>query len=90
MPFVERIRLVDSAKDARTKGILYVVPDEAHTVARLCEDARDADPCREYASELLKVSQLRELKRRRFMAALYMAAFSFAVLFATHIYRTLR
>lgn len=72
------------------REILYVVPSKQHTVLQLCDDARDCDPCREYASELLKVSQLREVKRTRFMGALYMATFSFAVLFATHIYRAIQ
>lgn len=71
------------------RGILYVVPSEQHTVSRLCDDARACDPCREYASELLKVSKLREIKRSRFMLALYMATLSFAILFSTHIYRAI-
>jgi hypothetical protein len=68
-------------------SVLYVIPDGVRTAGSLCDDARNCDPCREYANELMKLSALRELKRRRFNSALYMATLSFAVLFTTHLWR---
>ena len=45
------------------------------------------DPIIEVSFELLKVSQLRVLKRRRFLRALFSAAVVFLFIFATHFIR---
>ena len=45
------------------------------------------DPKKEIAYEILKTANLREIKRRRFLRALWAAAISFVVLFLGQLLR---
>ena len=69
--------------------ILYVDPRRHISVEGVMHAAQRTDPVRELAFELLKVSNLRELKRRRFVRALFAAVVSFLVLFGDHFSRVL-
>ena len=69
--------------------ILYVDPRRHTSVEGVMHAAQRTDPVRELAFELLKVSNLRELKRRRFVRALFATAVSFLVLFGDHFSRVL-
>lgn len=68
--------------------VLYVDPNKLGSVEELSSAAGRCDPINETAYELLKVSNLRELKRKRFLRALFAAGFCFAVIFATHLTRS--
>ncbi|MBL4740297.1 MAG: hypothetical protein JKY12_04840 [Sneathiella sp.] len=70
-----------------TNRILYVDPTKLSSVKALKDAVDCCDPINEYSIELLKVSQLRELKRRRFLRALFMSAVAFVFIFATHFIR---
>ena len=68
---------------------LYIETSRHSTVEAL-KDAVDAsDWSQELSYEVLKVSKLRELKRIRFIRALYTAAFSFAILFFLQVSKIL-
>ncbi len=69
------------------KHVLYVDPTKLGSVKALKEAVERCDPIIEVSFELLKVSQLRELKRRRFLRALFSAAVVFLFIFATHFIR---
>ena len=69
--------------------ILYIDSAKHSNVEDLIKAAERADPMHELAYELLKVSKLRELKRRRFLRGLFATGISFAVLFASEVYRSL-
>ncbi len=71
------------------KRILYVNPDDHDGAAHLLEDLQDAEPVAEIAHELLVVSRLREMKRRRFLRALFGAGMSFVILFLAQAARGL-
>lgn len=81
----------DVSEQLRTKlqHVLYVEPERHGSVEALQEALTRADPVAEYAFELLKVVKLRELKRRRFLRALFAAAIAFLVLFLSHLGRSL-
>ena len=68
--------------------IMYVDPNKLASVEALKAAADRGDPLTEVAFELLKVSKLREMKRKRFLRALFAAAFCFIVLFAAHLARS--
>ncbi len=61
--------------------VLYVDPGRHSRVDELIRAANRTDAIQELAFELLKVSRLRELKRRRFLRALFAAGVAFLVLF---------
>lgn len=65
--------------------ILYVEPESLTSVEDLRASIAKCDPVNEYCYELLKISKLREKKRRRFLRGLIWAAFAFAILFISHI-----
>lgn len=67
--------------EENVEHILYVDPNKHADVGELIEAAVRADPVRELAFELLKISRLREFKRQRFVRALFAAGISFALLF---------
>lgn len=67
--------------------VLYVNPDKISDVDQLIDRAKKADPAQEIAFELLKVSKLRELKRKRFLRALFAAGVCFLVLFVSQFMR---
>lgn len=63
--------------------VLYVDPSRHAGIDELMRAASRADAIQELAFELLKVSRLRELKRRRFLRALFAAGVAFLVLFGS-------
>lgn len=69
--------------------ILYIDPLRLDSVEKLKEAAGRCDPLDEVAFELLKVSRLRETKRKRFLRALFAAGFCFVVLFTSQVARAL-
>ncbi|MEM6491150.1 MAG: hypothetical protein AAF684_04505 [Pseudomonadota bacterium] len=71
------------------KSVLYVDPKTVTSLAAMKNMALRADPALELSYELLKVSTLREVKRRRFRAGLFSSAGAFAVIFAMQLIRTL-
>ena len=70
---------------AGLQQILYVQPERHRSVDDLVDAARGSDPIKEISDELLKVSYLRELKRKRFLRALFSSGISFLVIFASHL-----
>ena len=73
--------------EATPEHVLYVDPTKLGSVKALKEAVGRCDPIIEVSFELLKVSQLRVLKRRRFLRALFSAAVVFLFIFATHFIR---
>lgn len=75
-------------KDETQKRILYVEPKGFETIAELKKAASNAEPIDEYCYELLKLSRLRELKRKRFIRGLMAAAFAFLLMFGNQFFLT--
>ncbi len=75
--------------DKHFSSVLYVVPDRFAGPDAVIEAAEQCRPEQEIAFELLKVSQLRELKRQRFLRALFAGALCFVVLFGFQILRVI-
>jgi hypothetical protein len=76
-------RSAPSVKDTSELGlqrVLYVETKRHGTFDDLLTAAQNSDWRGELVYEVLKVSKLREIKRGRFIRALYTTAFSFAVL----------
>lgn len=76
--------LIEAERQTPVEHVLYVDPQNIKSVEELTKCARQADAEKEIAYELLKVSLLRELKRKRFLRALFAAGMSFLFLFSTH------
>lgn len=74
--------------DAKLERVLYVEAGRFTTVEDLRASVERCDLLNEYCFELLKVSKLRELKRKRFLRGLYSAAAAFAALFLSHVARS--
>lgn len=74
----------------KLERILYVDPAVHNSVDELKSAACRCDPFNELAYELLKVSNLRELKRKRFIRGLVTAALAFLTLFAVQMSGTFR
>ncbi len=68
--------------------ILYIDPKKFGSVEELKVAVDRCDPINEVAFELLKVSKLRDLKRRRFLRALFGAGICFVVLFTSQFMRS--
>ena len=73
--------------EATPEHVLYVNPTKLGNVKALKEAVGRCDPIIEVSFELLKVSQLRDLKRRRFLRALFSAAVVFLLIVAVHFIR---
>ncbi len=71
--------------DGLIKRVLYIDTDKDISLSDLRVAVENSQPADELMYELLKVSMLRTLKRKRFVRALLMAAFSFALLFAVQL-----
>ena len=65
----------------------YVDPEHIHDVDAYLAAVDACDPKKEIAYEILKVAGLREIKRRRFLRALWAAAMSFVVMFLGQLLR---
>ena len=71
----------------RPEFVLYVDTDRHRDVEQLRQSVARCDPVNEFAFEVLKLSKLRELKRRRFLRALFCAALAFVLVFTTQLMR---
>ena len=69
------------------RGTMYFERHQFDDVDSYAEATRIADWRREVAFEIIKVSEIRDLKRTRFLRALYWAAGSFTVLFLSQMMR---
>lgn len=76
---------LDVTSGNQPEFVLFVDPTKHRNVEALKTAAQRCDPLTEYAYEILKVSKLRELKRARFVRALFASAAAFTVLFAGHL-----
>lgn len=74
---------------AGLQRVLYVEPERHPSVEALQAAVARADPVTEYAFELRKVAELRELKRQRFLRALFAAGVAFLLLFLSQLGRSL-
>ncbi len=79
----------DSTDAGRLEHVLYVDTDRHDSIEALKESVAGCDPLNEYTFELIKVSKLREIKRKRFLRALFAASVGFLLLFASQIHRGL-
>ncbi len=67
---------------------LYNTPSAYHNnIDKYLEDLKECDVKSELSYELMKITALRNLKRKRFLRALYAAAFSFTALFSFQLLR---
>lgn len=71
------------------RGLLYFTPGTHASVDAYVEALSVADGLRERVKELFIVTELRELKRKRFLRALFGAGVAFVVLFWVQIWRGL-
>ncbi len=78
---------LEQGYDERPRRILFVEPDTFKSVQDLKATVSRADLTEELCYELLKISRLGELKRKRFVFGLYAAAFSFMVIFMSQLLR---
>jgi len=74
-------------RGGHAKGTFYVEPEHTHDVDTLLAAIDASDPKKELAFEILKVAGLREIKRSRFLRALWAATISFTVLFLGQVLR---
>ena len=72
---------------AGVQQLLYIVSARHGTIGSLKDGLDACDPVDEYAYEALKTSMLREVKRQRFLRALFATVFAFAFLFASQVIR---
>ena len=70
-------------------GFYYVLPGQHESVANYLHNLRQSDLVEELSSEVLKMAELRDLKRRRFLRALWAAMISFIALFASQLIRSM-
>ncbi len=71
------------------KRSLYLEPERYDNLGQYIEEVKQADINEELAHELFKISSLRELKRNRFLRALFSSGLAFVVLFAGQVARVL-
>lgn len=74
---------------AELNSVLYIDPAKLDSVEAVKVAVAECDPESEYAFELIKVTKLRELKRKRFLRALFAAAVGFLFLFGSQVIRSL-
>lgn len=79
---------VEGASALALQRVMYVETSRHTTVDGLLDAVESSDWRQEMAFELLKVSRLRELKRGRFIRALFATAASFAFLCAAQVWAT--
>ncbi|MEL7489824.1 MAG: hypothetical protein AAGJ73_03825 [Pseudomonadota bacterium] len=68
----------------------YIPSAHQMTVAQFKEEVAECDWLEEVAAEIIKVSRLRDLKRRRFLSALWAAAASYGLMFLYIMTQSLR
>ncbi len=78
-------------EDTAVQHILYLDSSKgpSKTVVSVRDAVLSADPLAELSFELLTVSGLRDIKRKRFLRGLYTAALSFLFLFSAQLLRVL-
>jgi hypothetical protein len=72
-----------------SRGLLYFSPGSHNSVDSYIEALGEADGLKERTEELFSVTELRELKRKRFLRALFAAGVAFVMLFWAQIWRGL-
>ncbi len=75
------------ASQAPVQNLLYVRSDEIRTADELRRAALSVSYIDELAFEVMSVSGLRDLKRQRFLRALFAAGLSFLVIFLSQMFR---
>ncbi len=75
------------SRDLVLRYVIYVESRRHATVEDLRAALESCDEIDEYCFESMKVAELRDLKRRRFLRAMFAAGFAFAILFLTHVGR---
>jgi uncharacterized membrane protein (UPF0136 family) len=70
-------------------GYYYVLPGQHKTAADYPRNLRQSNLVEELSSEVLKIAELRDLKRRRFLRALWAAMISFLALFVSQLIRSM-
>lgn len=70
-------------------GYYYVLPGQHKTAADYLRNLRQSNLVEELSSEVLKMAELRDLKRRRFLRALWASMISFLALFASQLIRSM-
>lgn len=70
-------------------GYYYVLPGQHKTVEDYVRNFRQSNLVEELSSEVLKMAELRDLKRRRFLRALWAAMISFLTLFVSQLMRSM-
>lgn len=71
------------------RGLLYFTPGTHVSVDAYIEALGFADGLRERVKELFIVTELRELKRKRFLRALFAAGVAFVIMFWVQVWRGL-
>ena len=84
-----RKSVVDMDGNKESEHMLFFHPESYNSPAALVDAASNCDPQYEIAYELLKMSELRESKRKRFISGLVGAGLAFIVLFSSQIYESL-
>lgn len=79
-------KLGEQGGDARRT--FYVEPEHIHDIDTYLADVDASDPKKEIAYEILKTAGLREIKRRRFLRALWWTVMCFMVLFFGQVLRS--
>ena len=74
-------------KGSQAHRLYYVESEIIHDVDSYLEAVNASDPNKEIAYEILKTAGLREIKRRRFLRALWAAATRFIVLYFGQLLR---
>lgn len=88
-PSRKSIPEVTDASEDHIQHLLYVRSDEKRTIGELRSASSSVSYVDELAFELLSVSGLRDLKRQRFLRALFAAGLSFLVLFVSQAARAI-
>lgn len=73
--------------DGRSRGLLYFSPGRHASIQDYLDELAQADCITERTRELFIVTELRELKRKRFLRALFAAGLAFTVLFGVQLWR---
>lgn len=78
---------VGTSEHNGSRHVLYLDASRKLSIGAVRMSALDADLLDAFSFELVAVSSLRELKRKRFLRGLYASALSFGVLFAAQMIR---
>ena len=83
-------KIVSSSRSTQFEdhGYYYVLPGQHKTAGDYLRNLRQSNLVEELSSEVLKMAELRDLKRRRFLRALWAAMISFLALFASQLIRS--